>query len=74
MDSSILVTGGAGFIGSHISLKLFENGHNVILVDSFISSSSKGVENIQKYIKKNYPSRSHFFSISCRCSILILSI
>ena len=63
MDSSILVTGGAGFIGSHISLKLFENGYDVILVDSFISSSSKGVENIQKYIKKKYPSRSHFFSI-----------
>ncbi len=63
MDSSILVTGGAGFIGSHISLKLFEDGYNVILVDSFSRCSSKGVENIQKYIKKKYPTRSNMFSI-----------
>ena len=33
--SKILVTGGAGFIGSHVSKRLLEDGHEVIIVDSF---------------------------------------
>ncbi|OGE80362.1 MAG: hypothetical protein A2826_02810 [Candidatus Doudnabacteria bacterium RIFCSPHIGHO2_01_FULL_43_23] len=33
--STILVTGGAGFIGSHVSKKLIEQGHEVVIVDSF---------------------------------------
>lgn len=31
----ILVTGGAGFIGSHVSLELLQQGHDVIIVDDF---------------------------------------
>ena len=32
---NILVTGGAGFIGSHTVVELIENKHNVIIVDNF---------------------------------------
>ena len=32
---TILVTGGAGFIGSHVAKQLIQQGHNVILVDNF---------------------------------------
>jgi UDP-glucose 4-epimerase len=37
---TILVTGGAGFIGSHTSLELLTHGHDVIIVDDFSNSSS----------------------------------
>lgn len=35
----ILLTGGAGFIGSHICLSLLENGSKVVVLDSFVNSS-----------------------------------
>ena len=39
--SNILITGGAGYIGSHTSLLLLDKGHKVIIFDSFINSSNK---------------------------------
>ncbi|MFQ5501223.1 MAG: UDP-glucuronic acid decarboxylase family protein [Phycisphaerae bacterium] len=36
---TILVTGGAGFIGSHLCLRLFEEGHHVICLDNFFTGS-----------------------------------
>ena len=43
---SILVTGGAGFIGSHTSLLLLEKGYVIFIIDSFINSSDKSLERI----------------------------
>ncbi|MGE0734531.1 MAG: UDP-glucuronic acid decarboxylase family protein [Alphaproteobacteria bacterium] len=37
MRKQILVTGGAGFIGSHLCARLIESGHNVICVDNFFT-------------------------------------
>lgn len=34
-NMNILITGGAGFIGAHLSKKLIEQGHQVIIVDNF---------------------------------------
>ena len=34
---TILVTGGAGFIGSHLCLRLFDEGHRVICLDNFFT-------------------------------------
>ena len=34
---SVLVTGGAGFIGSHLCLRLFEEGHHVICLDNYFT-------------------------------------
>ena len=45
----ILVTGGAGFIGSHLCKKLIENGDNVICLDNFFTGRH---ENIEKKKKK----------------------
>uniref|UniRef100_A0A0G4H804 UDP-glucuronate decarboxylase n=1 Tax=Chromera velia CCMP2878 TaxID=1169474 RepID=A0A0G4H804_9ALVE len=39
----ILVTGGAGFIGSHLCERLLDMGHEVICVDSYFSGSKKNV-------------------------------
>tara|TARA_B100000212_G_scaffold250450_1_gene191646 strand:+ start:31 stop:1089 length:1059 start_codon:yes stop_codon:yes gene_type:complete len=43
---SILVTGGAGFIGSHTSLVLLEKGFEIFVIDSFVNSSLKSIERI----------------------------
>ena len=45
---NILVTGGAGFIGSHTCVSLLETGHSVIIADNFCNSDIKVVENIKK--------------------------
>ena len=49
---NILLTGGAGFIGSHTCLILLERGFNVIVYDSFINSSKDSLENVKKNCNK----------------------
>ena len=44
---NILITGGAGFIGSHLCKKLLEQGNLVICVDNFITGSADNVENLR---------------------------
>ena len=48
---AILVTGGAGYIGSHTAVALAESGHEVVLLDNFCNSNFKAVENIRSLIK-----------------------
>lgn len=44
----ILVTGGAGYIGSHTCLELLENGYNVIVVDNLSNSSPESIKRVEK--------------------------
>ncbi|MGX8774435.1 MAG: UDP-glucose 4-epimerase GalE [Bacillota bacterium] len=44
----ILVTGGAGFIGSHTAVKLIESGHDVFIVDNLSNSSEKVIGRIEQ--------------------------
>ncbi len=39
----ILVTGGAGFVGSHLCERLLNEGHDVLCVDNFYTSSRRGI-------------------------------
>jgi len=45
-----IVTGGAGFIGSHLCEKLLELGHKVIVLDNFSIGKKKNLENIKNKI------------------------
>lgn len=42
----LLVTGGAGFLGSHLSERLLNLGHEVIAVDNFFTGSKSNIENL----------------------------
>ena len=48
---SILITGGAGFIGSHTCLLLLEKGYEVFILDSFVNSSEKSIKNVALILK-----------------------
>lgn len=48
----ILVTGGAGFLGSHLCEKLLNLGHHVLCVDNYFTGSRKNIENLLNY--KNF--------------------
>ena len=37
-NKTILVTGGAGFIGSHSTVQLIEDGYDCVIVDNFSNS------------------------------------
>ena len=38
---NILITGGAGYIGSHVSYLLIEKGYNITIIDSLITGNKK---------------------------------
>jgi UDP-glucuronate decarboxylase len=44
--SRILVTGGAGFLGSHLCDKLIASGHEVVCLDNFFTGSRKNIEHL----------------------------
>ena len=48
----ILVTGGAGFLGSHLCDRLIEQGHHVLCVDNYFTGSKKNIEHLLDY--KNF--------------------
>ncbi len=50
----ILVTGGAGYIGSHTCVQLLESGHAVLVVDNFSNSSPVVLERIKKITGKEF--------------------
>ncbi len=49
---SILVTGGAGYIGSHTCLELLECGYDVVVVDNLCNSNSKSLERVMELTGK----------------------
>jgi len=45
---NILVTGGAGYIGTHTCVQLLERGHDVVVVDNFSNAKPEALENVRK--------------------------
>ncbi len=50
---TVLLTGGAGYIGSHTCLYLIDQGYKVIVIDSLVNSSSESLKRIKVILKKN---------------------
>lgn len=49
---SILVTGGAGYIGSHTSIALLKAGYSVIIADNFCNSRPEMIQKIEQLAGK----------------------
>jgi UDP-glucose 4-epimerase len=52
---NILLTGGAGYIGSHIAVALSEAGHSAVICDNFFNSSRSIFNQLKKITNKNIP-------------------
>ena len=48
----ILVTGGAGYIGSHTCVELLNAGYDVVILDNLYNSSKKAVDRIEEITGK----------------------
>ena len=51
---NILVTGGAGYIGSHTCVQLLEAGHNVVVLDNLDNSCVESLNRVKKITGKNF--------------------
>lgn len=58
----ILVTGGAGYIGSHTIVELSAEGHDIIVVDNLSNSSRESIKRVEKITGKKIP----FYEIDVR--------
>jgi UDP-glucose 4-epimerase len=59
---NILVTGGAGYIGSHTIIELLSDGHSVVVVDNLSNSSQESLRRVEKITGSTIP----FYNIDVR--------
>ena len=52
--STVLVTGGAGFIGSHTSIELLNAGYDIIILDNFVNSKPESLKRIKELAGKDF--------------------
>lgn len=51
---SILITGGAGFIGSHTCVELLNAGYDIIILDNFVNSKPESLKRIKELTGKDF--------------------
>ena len=49
---NILVTGGAGYIGSHTCVELLESGYDVVVIDNLCNSNPKSLDRVEELTGK----------------------
>lgn len=59
---NILLTGGAGYIGSHTAIELIQIGHSVVIVDNLTNSSEEAVRRVEKITSTGIP----FYNVDLR--------
>jgi len=58
----ILITGGAGYIGSHTCVELLDAGHDIVVVDSLANSSVDAITGVKKITGKDF----QFYKVDLR--------
>ena len=66
----VLLTGGAGYIGSHTAIELIASGHSVVIVDNLINSSAKAVERVNEITGESIP----FYQVDVRDREALLDV
>ena len=51
---AILITGGAGFIGSHTAVEFLNAGHDIVVVDNYSNSSPKALERVKEITGRDF--------------------
>ena len=51
----ILLTGGAGFIGSHTAVEMVQSGHDVVIFDNFSNSDASVLDRLEKILGYRLP-------------------
>src|SRR5699024_9685793 len=62
LTMNILVTGGAGFIGSHTLIELIAAGHNPVVVDNLSNASPEAIHRVEKIVGQPIP----FYEVDIR--------
>ena len=52
---SILVSGGAGYIGSHTCVELIQAGYEIVVADNLVNSSEESLRRVEKITGKKVP-------------------
>ncbi|AAZ56624.1 UDP-glucose 4-epimerase GalE [Thermobifida fusca] len=58
---NVLLTGGAGYIGTHVAVELLENGHDVVVVDNLRNSHAEAVRRVERITGRSV----HFYVGDC---------
>ena len=51
---AILITGGAGYIGSHTMVELLEAGRELVVVDNFVNSKAESLKRVKQITGKDF--------------------
>lgn len=52
---NVLVTGGAGYIGTHTCVELLNAGHSIVVFDNFYNSSPESIKRVKQITGKDFP-------------------
>lgn len=55
MMNTILITGGAGYIGSHACVEFLQAGYNIVVLDNLCNSSAEALQRVRELTGKDFP-------------------
>ena len=59
--NKVIVTGGAGYIGSHTCLKLIEKGYNPLIIDNLSNTTIENIKGVESIINEKLK----FYEMDC---------